>query len=162
MKNNITSKILNIIVLLGLTLTCMLLIAAPLIVTAFFKSAYSILDSGLVMSVVACIYLCAIPYVIALFNLKKLCGIISKNNPFSNKIVKSLEIISICSFSEMLLFLGCVWYLKNFVKFFQRLLWVGPFILIAIVATTIGLLALVASRLFELFIDIKDENDKTI
>ena len=62
----------------------------------------------------------------------------------------------------MILFLGCVWYLKNFVEFFENLLWVGPFIVIAVVATTIGLLALVASRLFELFIDIKDENDKTI
>jgi len=162
MKNNLTSKILNVTVLLGLTITCILLFAAPLIVTAFFKSAYSILDSSLVMSVVACIYLCATPYVIALFNLKKLCGIIAKNNPFSSAIAKSLKIISICSFSEMILFLGCVWYLKNFVEFFEGLLWVGPFTVITVVATTIGLLALVASRLFELFINIKDENDKTI
>ena len=162
MKNNLTSKILNVTVLLGLTSTCILTFAAPLIVTAFFKSAYSILDPNLVMSVVACIYLCATPYVIALFNLKKLCGIIAKNNPFSSTIVKSLKIISICSFSEMILFLGCVWYLQNFVKFFEGLLWIGPFTVIAVVATTIGLFALVASRLFELLIDIKDENDKTI
>ncbi|MEG1131580.1 MAG: DUF2975 domain-containing protein [Romboutsia sp.] len=162
MKNSMTSKILNIIVLLGITITCILLLGTPLIVTAFFKSNYSILDHRLVMIVVACIYLCGIPYVIALFNLKRLCGLIAKNNPFSDKIVKSLKQISICAFSEIFIFIGCIWYLKNHVDFFEHSLWIGPFIAIAFVAITIGLLALVASELFKLFINIKDENDKTI
>lgn len=162
MKNSTTSKILNIIVLLGITITCILLLGTPLIVTAFFKNNYSILDHKLVMIVVTCIYLCGIPYLIALFNLKRLCGLIAKNNPFSNKIVKALKQISICSFSEIFIFSVCIWYLKTHIPFFENTLWIGPFIAIAFVAITIGLLALVASELFKLFINIKDENDKTI
>lgn len=162
MKNNLTSKFLNITVLLGIIITCILLLGTPLILSAFFKSRYSILDNNLVINTSICIYICAVPYLIALVNLKKLCGLIAKSNPFSNKIVISLKYISICAFSEIFIFVGCVWYLKSFIDFFKYTLWIGPFFALSFVAITIGLLALVASELFKLFIDIKDENDKTI
>jgi hypothetical protein len=161
-RNNITSKILNITVLLGITITCILLLGTPVILTAYFKNFHSLVDKHLVLNVSVCIYLCAVPYIIALFNLQKLCGLIAKSNPFSNKIVKSLKTISICAFSEIFIFTGCIWYLSASVNFFTHTLWVGPFTAITFIAVTIGLLALVASELFKLFIDIKDENDKTI
>ncbi|CEK32288.1 Protein of unknown function (DUF3036) [[Clostridium] sordellii] len=162
MKGSMTSKILNIIVLLGITITCILLLGTPLILTAYLKSSYSLIDHNLVIGLTTCIYICAVPYLIALFNLKRLCSLIAKSNPFSKKIVIFLRQISICAFSEIFIFIGCVWYLKSFVDFFQNILWFGPFIAITFVSITIGLLSLVASELFKLFIDIKDENDKTI
>lgn len=52
--------------------------------------------------------------------------------------------------------------MKNFIYFFRYTLCIGPFFALSFVAITIGLLTFVASELFKLFINIKDENDKTI
>ena len=162
MKNNFIQKTLNMIVILGISITCILLLGTPFITAAFFKSQFSILDHNLVINFVVCIYLCAIPYVIALFKLKKLCSLVVKNNPFSIDSVKSLKIISICSFSEIIIFIGCVTYLKHSLEFFEYAVFGGPIIVVIFISVTIGFLCLVLSQLFEIAIKIKDENDKTI
>lgn len=162
MKNNSSSKILNMVVTFGISITCILLLGTPLITTAFFKSQFSLLDNGLVISVTICIYLCAIPYVISLFKLKKLSSLVIKNNPFSIESVKSLKVISICSFSEIIIFIGCVKYLEHSVEFFKYIVLGGPIIVVSFICVTIGFLCLVLSQLFEIAIQIKEENDKTI
>lgn len=162
MKNNFSQKILNAIVNLGISITFILLLATPLITTAFFKSQFSLLEHNLVINVVVCIYLCAIPYVIALFKLKKLCILIKKNNAFFMDSVKSLKVISICSFSEIIIFSGCITYLKHSVEFFQYIVLGGPIVIVTFISLIIGFLCLVLSQLFEIAIKIKDENDKTI
>ncbi|CAH2215408.1 DUF2975 domain-containing protein [Tepidibacter aestuarii] len=162
MKNNFNSKILNMIVILGISITCILLLGTGFITTAFFKSQFSLIDHSLVISVTICIYLCAIPYIIALFGLKRLCSLVVKNNPFSMQIVKSLKVISICSFSEIIIFIGCVNYLKHSVEFFKYTVWGAPIIALTIICLTIGFLCLVLSQLFKIAIKIKEENDKTI
>ncbi len=162
MKTNFNPKILNLIVVLGISLTCILLLGTPLITTAFLKSQFSLLDHNLVMIFTICIYLCAIPYVIALFKLKKLCALVVKNNPFSIESVKSLKVISICSFSEILIFIGCTKYLDYSVERFKNIPLGFPIIILTVICLTIGFLCLVLSQLFEIAINIKDENDKTI
>ncbi|WP_416829240.1 DUF2975 domain-containing protein [Ectobacillus polymachus] len=162
MKKLTSSIVLNILLIFGLCITIVLLIGTPLIITAFFKSQFGLLDHYLVWSVSACIYLCAIPYVILLFKLKKLSDLVVKNNPFSNESVKSLKVIAISSFSEVILFIGCVSYLKHSVQFFQYTVFGGPIIVVVFISITIGLLCFVLARLFEIAIDIKNENDLTI
>ncbi|MBU3088098.1 DUF2975 domain-containing protein [Clostridium gasigenes] len=162
MKNNFSQKSLNAIVNLGICITFILLLATPLITTAFFKSQFSLLESNLVINVVVCIYLFSIPYVIALFKLKKLCILIKKNQPFSMDSIKSLKVISICSFSEIIIFTGCITYLKHSVDFFKCAIIGGPIIIVTFISLIIGFLFLVLCQLFEIVIKIKDENDKTI
>lgn len=162
MKNNLNPKILNMVVTLGIAITCILLLGTPLITTAFFKSQFFLLDHSLVMIVTTCIYLCAIPYVISLFKLKKLSNLVVKNNPFSIESVKSLKVISICSFSEIIIFIICLKYLKHSVEFFKYTVLGGPIIVVAFICITIGFSCLVLSELFNIAIKIKEENDKTI
>nr|WP_246579358.1 DUF2975 domain-containing protein [Alkaliphilus flagellatus] len=153
---------LNIIVTLGITLTLLALLATPLVLTAFFKSALSVLNQDLVMTITICIYICAAPYMIALFNLKKLSKLVVKNNPFSPDTAKSLKIISLCAFSEILLFNGCSIYLMYYHDIFLYALSIIPMILVTFISLAIGFLSLTLSHLFDQATRIKDENDKTI
>ncbi|MGG5461436.1 DUF2975 domain-containing protein [Clostridium sp. B9] len=162
MRNNITSKLLDYTVILGITLTILALIGMPLILTAFFKSNFSLSNQSLIWIVTACIYLCAIPFVIALFKVKKICGFIKNDNPFSRDIIKSVQVICICSFSEIITFSLSLIYLKYSVDFFKHALIIAPILIISFLCVTIGLLCLVVAGLFEKFIDIKEENDSTI
>ncbi|GAA0085893.1 DUF2975 domain-containing protein [Clostridium sp. CTA-7] len=162
MKKNLNYKILNFLVLLGICITLLMLLGTPLITTALLKSEYSLLDKNLVIKISTCIYLCAVPYVIALFNLKKICKLVAKNNAFSLNIVNSLKIISFCSFSEIIIFIMSTTYLKYSTDFFRNALLLGPIFIVIFIGTTIGFLFLVLSQLFKIFIEIKDENDKTI
>lgn len=162
MKNNFNPKILNTVVTIGISITLILLLATPFITTAFFKSQFSLLDSRLVTAVAACVYLCATPYVIALFKLKNLSSLVLKNNPFSIESVDSLKVISICSFSEIIIFIACTKYLTNSVEFFKYTILGGPIIVVTFICVTIGFFCIVLSELFNIAIKIKEENDKTI
>ncbi|KNF08295.1 protein of unknown function DUF2975 [Gottschalkia purinilytica] len=164
MKKNINSKILDLIVALGIILTLISLLGTPLVLTAFFKT--QLLDPeiyhSLVVDITACIYICAVPYLIALFKLKRLCKLVVKNNPFSIEVPKSLKIISTCAFSEVILFNGCLAYLYYLQNIYLYALTVVPAIIVTFVSIFIGFLGLVLAQLFEKAIAIKEENDKTI
>ncbi len=162
MNSNIYSKLLNFIVLLGIVVTFMLLLATPLILTAFFKANFVQISFCLIMSIAACIYVCALPYVVALFKLKKICSLIVKNNPFSLDSVKSLKIIAICAFSEIVTFTCCIKYLEHTIDFFKNFVYGGPIIVVTFLSISIGVLCLVLSRLFDAAIKIKEENEFTI
>lgn len=162
MNSNIYSKLLNFIVLLGIVVTFMLLVGTPLILTAFFKANFVPMSFYLIMSIATCIYICALPYVIALFKLKKLCSLIVKNNPFSLDSVKSLKIIAICAFSEIVTFICCIKYLEHTIDFFKHFVYGGPIIVVTFLSISIGVLCLVLSRLFDAAIKIKEENEFTI
>ena len=104
MKKDYSSNILNSIVVIGIILTLIALLAMPLILTAMLKSGLGIVGSSLPMNISIVIYICAAPYVIALFILKKLCKIVAIKQPFSRDIPKYLKKISICAFSEILIY----------------------------------------------------------
>ncbi|MEI5907943.1 DUF2975 domain-containing protein [Bacillus spongiae] len=154
--------ILNFTLVMGILITLMLLLGTPLILTAFFKSQYQLLDQNLVWIVTICIYLCAAPYVLSLFKLRKIAGLVVKRKPFSNENVKALKVIAVSSFSEIVIFIGCVSYLKLSVNFFKDVLLAGPLLIVIFICVTIGLLCLVLAQLLEVAINIKEENDKTI
>lgn len=162
MKPNVYSKLLNAIVIAGIVVTFMLLLGTPLIVTAFLKVMLVPRETVSIVAVTACIYICALPYVIALFKLKKLCSLIVKNNPFSHDSVKSLKVIAACAFVEVAAFVCCIKYLKHTVAFFKHFAYGGPMIVIAFFSVLIGFICLVLSQLFDSAIKIKEENDFTI
>ncbi|WP_042273716.1 DUF2975 domain-containing protein [[Clostridium] dakarense] len=162
MKKNASYKVLDIIVTMGIILTLLVLLATPLAITAYFKSAFSILNQNLIMAITICIYICAIPYIIALFNLKKLCKLIVNNNPFSIDAPKSLKTISICAFSETILFNGCLIFITYYFDMYLYILTIAPMVIVTFISIAIGFLSFVLSKLFEIAIEIKDENDKTI
>ena len=69
MKNNF-SKILNIIVSVGIGLTLILLAGVPFILGALSKSSEIAIEPKFIIIITGGIYICAIPYIIALLNLK--------------------------------------------------------------------------------------------
>lgn len=162
MKGNSNYKILNLLVFIGIYLTLLMLLGTPLITTAFLKSQYFLKDTSLVVKISICIYLCAIPYVIALFSLKNVCKLVAKDNSFTINIVKSLKAIAFCSFSEIITFIICITYLKYSTNLFKGILLPAPTFVASFIGITIGFLFLVLSQLFDKFIQIKDENDMTI
>lgn len=159
---NYYSKILNTIVSVGIALTLILLIGFPFILGALNKTTFTYMDSKFISIITVGIYICAIPYIIALFNLKRLCSHITSKNPFSEIIPKIINNIAYCAFSEVILF-----NLMNIVIYFVfNLYFYGLTILLCVIVSflslAIGVFALVSSKLFEIAIDIKDENDRTI
>lgn len=162
MRKNFVPKILNTIVILGISVTCILYLINPLIVKSLLESKYSISDYRIVITIFTCIYLLGVPYIIALFKLRELCGLVVKNNPFSIESVKSLKVISMCSFSELIIIIGCEKYLDYSIEGFKYIPTGLPIVALTIICLTIGFLCIVLSRLFEIAIEIKEENDKTI
>ncbi|WP_195940020.1 DUF2975 domain-containing protein [Romboutsia sp. 1001713B170131_170501_G6] len=163
MIKSLNSKILNVIILIGIFITGVLLLATPMISIALFKTQIPISQlNSIMINVSICVYLCFIPYMISLFKLKKLCRLIIKNIPFTMASSKALKTISICSFSEIIIFSGCLLYLKYFVIPFNDTLIIPAIIVVTFVCLVIGLLCLTLSQLFETATKIKDENDKTI
>lgn len=162
MKKDISSKALNIIVIVGIVLTLLALVFTPLVLTAFFKSGLGVTETNMPMIISIGIFICAIPYVISLFSLKKLCKLIVLNKPFSIEIPKSLKRISVCAISEILIFNIVVIVLYYFYDMYLYALTILPSVVISFVSLAVGLLSFVLSRLFEMAIEIKDENDSTI
>lgn len=162
MKKNISSKILNNIVLVGIILTLLSLILTPLVLTAYFKSGLGVTNTNMQTIMSIAIYICAIPYVVSLFMLKRLCKLVAINNPFSEEIPKNLKKISICAFSEIFIFNFVVIILYYCYDIYLYAITIIPVVIVSFVSLAIGFLALVLSILFDKVIEIKDENDKTI
>ena len=159
---NYNLKILNTIASIGIALTFVLLICLPFILGAFNKITFIYVDSKFIFIITLGIYICAIPYVVALLNLKRLCFYITSNNPFSRSIPKLINNIAYCAFSEVILF-----NLMNMIFYFLfNLYFYGLTILFCVVVSflslAIGVFAFISSKLFENIIDIKYENDMTI
>lgn len=162
MNKKSAENILDKIVLIGIILTIIMLLFTPLGITALFKSSFGLVNSKIPLNISIGIYICAIPYIIALVYLKKLCGLIAKKDPFSTNIPIYLKRISICGFSEVLILNIVQFGLYYLFDMYFYALTIVPSVIISFVALAIGFLSIVLSKLFEMAIEIKDENDKTI
>ncbi|WP_055669607.1 DUF2975 domain-containing protein [Desnuesiella massiliensis] len=162
MKDRISSKVLNGFVMLGIVLTILALIGTPLILTALLKvSRMELSVPNMEWILTGCIYACAIPYVVALFKLKSICGLLVGENSFSPKIAKEFKIIAICSFSEVLIFIFSELLLYFVYDFFLYAGTIIPMIVIPFIAVTAGFLSLVMSNIFKKAAEIKEEIDLT-
>lgn len=162
MKKDRNSKILNSIVLLGIIITLLMLIGTPLVLTAMFKSDQELMNSNFITTITVLIYACSAPYVGALVLLKKLCKLMSNKNPFSREIPSLIRKIGMCAFSEVLLFNGATIAAYYIHDVYLYALTIVPCVIVSFVSIAIGFFSLVSANLFEMSIEIKEENDKTI
>ena len=161
MNKFINSKILNGLVIFGIVITVIALLFTPLVLTAFFKTQ-GVYNSNLPMIISVAIYICAIPYLVALVYLKKLCKLIGSKDAFSRNIPRIINWIGISAFSEVVLFNFVNIGLYYFYGLYFYALTVFSCIIVTFVSAIIGFFALVSSNLFNRVIEIKEENDATI
>ena len=163
MKSNTTTKILNIVLIIGIVATILIMLGAPFIIGSALKVLELPLDNtAMFYSFLAAFYICAIPYLLALFKLRTLTGLVSNNTPFVRKSVTSLKTISICAFLEIILFILSTNVIKYIFEEFDGVLLTTPIILIGFMCVTLGLLFAVLAKLFKSAIELKEENDMTI
>lgn len=121
--------------------------AAPFLVKNYIS--YTMKDPHVITPLLATIYACAVPGLVALFSLDRLLANIKKKDVFSEKNVKHLRLISWCSFAvSIILFVSGFYYLL--------------FLLIAVAAAFFGLILRVVKNVIEQAVMIKNENDFTI
>lgn len=156
------SKVLNIIVSIGIVLTILLLAIIPFVLGALSKSAEIGIQYKYVIVMTVGIYICAIPYIAALLNLKKLCTYITGEESFSRNIPKYINKIAYYALSEIIIFnlMNVVFYFVFDIYFYA--ITILSSIIVSFLSLAIGVFALVSSKLFKKVIEIKDENDKTI
>lgn len=156
------SKVLNIIVSVGIVLTILLLAIIPFVLGALSKSAEIGIQYKYVIVMTVGIYICAIPYIAALLNLKKLCTYITGEESFSRNIPKYINKIAYYALSEVIIFnlMNVVFYFVFDIYFYA--ITILSSIIVSFLSLAIGVFALVSSKLFKKVIEIKDENDKTI
>jgi hypothetical protein len=121
--------------------------AAPYLVKNYVL--YTMKNPEVIKPLIATIYACAVPGLIALFSLDRLLANIKAKNVFISKNVKYLRVISWCSFAvSAILFVSGFYYLL--------------FLLIAVAAAFFGLILRVVKNVIEQAVAIKNENDFTI
>ncbi len=121
--------------------------AAPFMVKGYVS--YTLKDPHVITPLLATIYACTVPGLIALFSLDRLLVNIKKKDVFISKNVKHLRVISWCSFTvSAILFVSVFYYLM--------------FFLIAVAAAFFGLILRVVKNVIEQAVAIKNENDYTI
>ncbi|HWQ77765.1 MAG TPA: DUF2975 domain-containing protein [Anaerovoracaceae bacterium] len=121
--------------------------AAPFMVNSYV--AYATKNPAVITPLLATIYACSVPGLVALFSLDRLLANIKKKNVFIEKNVKHLRVISWCSFAvSAILFISGFYYLL--------------FLLIAVAAAFFGLILRVVKNVIEHAVAIKNDNDLTI
>lgn len=121
--------------------------AAPFMVKSYVS--YAAKNPDIVTPLLATIYACSVPGLIALFSLDRLLANIKKKDVFIEKNVKHLRAISWCSFAvSAILFVSGFYYLL--------------FLLVAVAAAFFGLILRVVKNVIEQAVTIKNENDFTI
>ena len=114
--------------------------------------------TGIVIALVTYIYLCLIPFLIALYAVKRLCDIISDGDSFSIRSLKQLSIIVWCCFAEIAI--NCTAALV-FGLFFNFQIFILNLFLIAL-AGVISVFTTVLKELVKAAIRIREENELTI
>lgn len=101
-----TEKIvLNGLVIAGIVLTLLAVLASPFIIVAIIKAdEFSALPPYTWILTTASVYVCAVPYLAALIELKLICSRIFTDKVFSMGTAKKFRNIGICAFAELLIF----------------------------------------------------------
>ncbi|MGL4452649.1 MAG: DUF2975 domain-containing protein [Sarcina sp.] len=163
MKKNFTASLLNIVLIIGIVITLLIAAGAPFLLAASFKVQQLPLNNNLMFyCVLTAFYICAIPYIIALFKLRTLASLVLKNLAFTQKTVSVLKTIAICSLSEIILFIICANIIKHMFIEFKDVLLTAPTVVIGFMCITIGLVFVTIAKLFKNAIEFKEENDMTI
>ncbi|AQR93061.1 MULTISPECIES: DUF2975 domain-containing protein [Clostridium] len=151
LKADFLSKILYVIISLGLIVLTAVIIGLPWVMPIIFNEStfYSIVNHT---SILVLLYLTGIPTWIILWMTKKLAENIIKREPFSDSSIFSLKCISICSIFVFICYLyTCVFLSAT----------LGT-ITIAVGAFMVSLISTIIYKLVEVAVEIQRENELTI
>ncbi|AGF54159.1 hypothetical protein B0P06_001780 [Clostridium saccharoperbutylacetonicum] len=151
LKADFLSKILYVIISLGLIVLTAVIIGLPWVMPIIFNEStfYSIVNHT---SILVLLYLTGIPTWIILWMTKKLAENIIKREPFSDSSIFSLKFISICSIFVFICYLyTCVFLSAT----------LGT-ITIAVGAFMVSLISTIIYKLVEVAVEIQRENELTI
>jgi hypothetical protein len=151
LKADFLSKILYVIISLGLIILTAVIIGLPWVMPIIFNEStfYSIVNHT---SILILLYLSGIPTWIILWMTKKLAENIIKREPFSDSSIFSLKCISICSIFVFICYLYTCIFLSATL---------GT-ITIAVGAFMVSLISMIIYKLVEVAVEIQRENELTI
>jgi hypothetical protein len=150
-KPHFLARTMNFLVFIFLILTLLAFFTMPFLVHHYIKMASGDpLNPAWVLTIF--MYVTAVPFFILLMKVKKLCKNLLENEPFTKSSIKALNMISICAFSDFVLYaIGTISILKNVLS-----------LTLMVAAFMIGLVSLLLSHLVKDAMEIKEENDYTI
>lgn len=157
-----TEKIvLNGLVIAGIVLTLLAVLASPFIIVAIIKAGeFSALPPYTWILTTASVYVCAVPYLAALIELKLICSRIFTDKAFSMGTAKKFRNIGICAFAELLIFSVDQAVLCSMLAVYELMgLYYLPVFVFVFVCIVAGVLAFAMSGVFKRAADIKKEND---
>lgn len=150
MKSLIWVKLMKNLLLLFIVLLALALIRLPLLVDTYAGMLGVGASNSFQLEVF--LYLTAVPFLILLIMLRRLCRNVLRNAPFHPSSITALHVISICAFIDFLLYaIGTLTMMQNLLSF-----------ILMIAAFMIGLVSLILAQLFQVSREIKQENDLTI
>ena len=159
---------LKIIVPIGIAITLITLFFTPLGLTAVFKVMSAGLNLGGNFSASAtafrvsiCIYIAAVPYVIALFKLNSITKLMRSENPFDRKVSKLFRDLSILSYVEAAVFLAVALASSTIIGFNLYALAVISTEAVLVISITAGFVFKAMSDIFSKASDNKEEIDLT-
>ena len=149
MKKNESARLTSILIKIVYVLAAVCCVMAPYMVEHYDRMIIAKGEPSVFVPLLVTLY-CAVPAaVVALVCLDKLLKNIIECQPFVEKNVKLLRIISYCCFAEALVFI-----------YFATL---KPFAVIVVIACAfMGLILRVVKNVFEQAVSIREENDFTI
>ncbi|MBQ9832845.1 MAG: DUF2975 domain-containing protein [Clostridia bacterium] len=156
MKGTIKAKLLNAFVIIGIVLTFLLIAVMSVLGFGWMVKLYAsdyCREYWCVAGGMVSMYLCAIPFAVALFELKKITKCLRDDEIFSMKVSRTLKNIAVCAFIETAVCAAVTAFLMTCTT-----AWVFMPI-IAFVAAAIGLLAICMAEVFERAAKMKEEND---
>lgn len=151
-------KALRIIVYIAMGLTALLMVFVPRIIHSYLFYQLYASENSLYTAMIVYVYLCCVPFLLALFSVKRLCDVISNGNSFSEHSLKQLSHIVWCCYAEAAVNLLAA-------LFFTLVYRVGIFtmsLLIIGICGTIAIFATVLKELVKSAIRIREENELTI
>ena len=160
MKNTL-SRSLNLLVLAGILLTVAALAGLPLILTAVLKHYEEFMQQYpyAPWQITGCVYACAVPYLWALFRLKKISRCFAQDRAFAPEVVQSFRTIGICALAEaVLLCLASFFPLLAFHTYLYALT-VLPALILPFVCIAVALLAFSIAAVFRRAAEMKEENE---
>lgn len=151
LKTDSLSKILYVIILLGLIALTGVILGLPWVMPVLFKDStfYSVVNHN---SILILLYVTGIPTWIILWMTKRLAKNIIKREPFSDSSSFSLKVISICAIIVFICYLYACFFLIATLGI----------IVITLGSFMVSLISAIIYRLVQVAIEIQKENELTI
>ena len=150
MKRSFWLYLMNILVIIFIVFMGLTFITLPFIIDKYAELSGKIINNFLWVKIF--LYFTAVPFTVLLIMVKKLVNNILRKDPFCQNSITALNIISICAFTDFILYaFGTAFLLKDLIS-----------LVFTIAAFMIGLTSLILSQLVKTAIAIKQENDLTI